>query len=136
MVFLSFQFIQKDCNAFSVGVLHHSSILQADDVVDKATEKINSLLDSFMGINDAELGEISSHVMTSYLTYALFSAQSVWEVGSTKKNPHEFAVAIDESDLGAFGFTDDFIFDLWGAINDAKEGRLKKDEPTEFNEQF
>ena len=63
-----------------------------------------------------------------------FAAQTIWEVGNNKKNPHEFAVAMDESDLGAFDFTDDFIFDLWGAINDAKQGRLKK--PQEFNEQF
>ena len=63
-----------------------------------------------------------------------FSAQTIWEIGSQKDNPHNFAVAMDESDLGAFGFTDDFIFDLWGAISDAKQGRLKK--ATEFNEQF
>ena len=28
----------------------------------------------------------------------------------------ELAEAIDNSDLEAFGFTDDFIFELWGAI--------------------
>ncbi|XP_041359702.1 PDZ domain-containing protein GIPC1-like [Gigantopelta aegis] len=87
-----------------------------DDVVNVATDKINGLLESFMGINDTEL------------------AQSIWETGSTKENPHDFAVAIDESDLSDFGFTDDFIFDLWGAISDAKQGRLKKAQ--EFEEQF
>lgn len=30
---------------------------QDDGVVDVATEKINNLLESFMGINDTELGE-------------------------------------------------------------------------------
>jgi hypothetical protein len=30
--------------------------LQDDGVVDVATEKINNLLESFMGINDTELG--------------------------------------------------------------------------------
>ena len=30
---------------------------QPDDVVNVATDKINNLLESFMGINDAELGE-------------------------------------------------------------------------------
>lgn len=26
--------------------------------------------------------------------------------------------------MSEFGFTDDFCFDLWAAINDAKSGRL------------
>ena len=49
-------------------------------------------------------------------------------------NPHNFAVALDESELGEFGFTDDFVFDLWGSISDAKQGRLKKVQ--EFEEKF
>ena len=61
-------------------------------------------------------------------------AQSIWETGSTLTNPSEFASAMDNSELEMFGFTDDFIFDLWGAISDAKQGRLKKAQ--EFNEQF
>jgi len=61
-------------------------------------------------------------------------AQSIWETGQKIENPHEFAVALDNSDMGGFGFTDDFIFDLWGSISDAKQGRLKKTQ--EFNEQF
>ncbi|XP_013412110.1 PDZ domain-containing protein GIPC1 [Lingula anatina] len=87
-----------------------------DEVVSVATDKINSLLESFMGINDTEL------------------SQTIWEIGSQKDNPHDFALAMDNSDLGMFGFTDDFVFDLWGAISDAKSGRLK--EVAEFSEQF
>ena len=34
----------------------YSVSFQPDDVVDIACEKINSLLESFMGINDSELG--------------------------------------------------------------------------------
>ncbi|XP_054708193.1 PDZ domain-containing protein GIPC3-like [Uloborus diversus] len=79
------------------------------DVVQAAVEKINSLLESFMGINDSEL------------------ATQIWDLGREKANPHDFVTAIDSSDLEAFGFTDDFIFDLWGAISDAKTGRLKSD---------
>lgn len=63
-----------------------------------------------------------------------FAAQTIWEIGSRSENPHEFTVGMDESDLKEFGFTDDFIFDLWGAISDAKSGRLKKVQ--EFTEQF
>ncbi|GFY41089.1 PDZ domain-containing protein GIPC1 [Trichonephila inaurata madagascariensis] len=80
-----------------------------NDVVQAAVEKINSLLESFMGINDSEL------------------ATQIWDLGRDKANPHDFVTAIDSSDLEAFGFTDDFVFDLWGAISDAKTGRLKKD---------
>lgn len=32
----------------------------------------------------------------------------------------DFAEAIDNSDLEAFEFTDDFIIELWGAITDAR----------------
>jgi len=32
------------------------SILQAEEVVSTATDKINGLLESFMGINDTDLG--------------------------------------------------------------------------------
>lgn len=80
-----------------------------DDVVQSAVDKLNALLESFMGINDAEL------------------ATQIWELGKELNNPHNFITAIGESELEVFGFTDDFVFDLWGAINDAKAGRLKKD---------
>ena len=62
------------------------------------------------------------------------SAQTIWETGSNLDNPSDFASAMDKSELEIFGFTDDFIFDLWGSISDAKQGRLKKAQ--EFNEQF
>lgn len=35
-------------------------------------------------------------------------------------------MAIDESEIGAFSFTDEFIFDLWAAIDDIKAGRIKE----------
>lgn len=60
------------------------------------------------------------------LTLVLLTAVQIWELGQTKQNTMEFAEAVDDSDLEAFGFTDDFIFELWGAITDAKAGRLKK----------
>ncbi|KAH9504117.1 PDZ domain-containing protein gipc1 [Bulinus truncatus] len=88
-----------------------------DEIVTVATDKINNLLESFMGINDTEL------------------AQTIWEIGRKANNPSDFAIGIDESDLGMFGFTDDFVFDLWGAISDAKSGRLNQ-VSAEFNEQF
>ncbi|GAV04444.1 hypothetical protein RvY_14718 [Ramazzottius varieornatus] len=84
-----------------------------DAVVSAVTEKINSLLESFLGINDIDL------------------ATNIWELGQDKTNTHDFALALDSSELAAFGFTDDFVFDLWGIISDAKSGRLvnSKDDP-------
>lgn len=57
--------------------------------------------------------------------YSLFvsSAATMVELGKDKKNPDEFAEALDET-LGDFAFPDEFVFDVWGAIGDAKVGRV------------
>lgn len=95
-----------------------ATVQQAPDhVMQMAVDKVNALLESYMGINDSEL------------------ATQIWELGCERPNPHEFVTAIGESDLDAFGFTEDFLFDIWGAISDAKAGRLPVPEPaarTEF----
>ena len=65
-------------------------------------------MDSFFGINDNEL------------------AVQIYDLGASKTNSMDFAEAIDNSDLEGFGFTDDFIIDLWGAITDCKQGRVKR----------
>lgn len=74
--------------------------------MDLAVAKINSLLETFMGIHDSEL------------------AQTIWELGRNHSNPHEFIENINQSEIADFGFSEDFIFDLWGAISDARDGRL------------
>ncbi|XP_005995926.1 PDZ domain-containing protein GIPC1 [Latimeria chalumnae] len=71
---------------------------------EKAIEKVDDLLESYMGIRDTEL------------------AVTMVELGKDKKNPDEFAEALDET-LGDFAFPDEFVFDVWGAIGDAKVGR-------------
>lgn len=76
-----------------------------DDVSAIAIEKINMILESFMGIHDTEL------------------ATQIWELAEGKCNSVDFAEAIDNSDLEAFGFTDDFVIELWGAVTDARAGR-------------
>ncbi|KFQ65983.1 PDZ domain-containing protein GIPC1, partial [Pelecanus crispus] len=75
------------------------------EVEKKAIEKVDELLETYMGIRDTEL------------------AATMVETGRDKKNPDEFAVALDEI-LGDFAFPDEFVFDVWGAIGDAKQGRL------------
>ncbi|XP_015601623.1 PDZ domain-containing protein GIPC3 [Cephus cinctus] len=79
----------------------------SDDAATVGIEKINSILESFMGINDNEL------------------ATQIWELSEGKQNSMDFAEAIDNSDLEAFGFTDDFVIELWGAVTDARAGRLR-----------
>ena len=43
-------------------------------------------------------------------------AAQIWELGENKHCAEDFAEAIDNSDLEAFGFTDEFVIELWGAI--------------------
>eukprot|EP00112_Aurelia_sp_Birch-Aquarium-sp1_P009459 Seg2074.5 transcript_id=Seg2074.5/GoldUCD/mRNA.D3Y31 product="PDZ domain-containing protein GIPC1" protein_id=Seg2074.5/GoldUCD/D3Y31 len=70
-----------------------------------AIKRIDDLLESFLGIRDPEL------------------ANTLIDLGKNIENPSEYASAV-EGQLGDFGFPDDFIFDLWGAIGDAKAGRI------------
>ncbi|XP_005083670.2 PDZ domain-containing protein GIPC2 [Mesocricetus auratus] len=70
----------------------------------KAIEKVDDLLELYMGIRDTDL------------------ATTMFEAGKDKSNPDEFAVALDET-LGDFAFPDEFVFDVWGAIGDVKRGR-------------
>lgn len=79
-----------------------------DDSTQAGIEAINNLLESFMGINDTEL------------------ATQIWDLGIDKTNSMDFAEAIDNSDLESFGFTDDFIIELWGAITDARRKKSAK----------
>ncbi|XP_019631374.1 PREDICTED: PDZ domain-containing protein GIPC1-like isoform X1 [Branchiostoma belcheri] len=72
---------------------------------ERAARKIDDLLESFMGIRDMEL------------------AETMVDICKTKNNPDEFAQALDDR-LGEFAFPDEFIFDVWGAISDAKMGRI------------
>lgn len=67
----------------------------------------------------ARLSEISS------LLFILFSlaANTLLDLGKNLDNPSEYAIAVDNQ-LGDFAFPDDFIFDIWGSINDGKAGRI------------
>ncbi|KAL9914956.1 PDZ domain-containing protein GIPC1 isoform X2 [Glossina fuscipes] len=79
-----------------------------DESTQAGIEAINNLLESFMGINDNELATL------------------IWDLGTDKSNSMDFAEAVDNSDLESFGFTDDFIIELWGAITDARRKKAEK----------
>ncbi|KAK7889816.1 hypothetical protein WMY93_025376 [Mugilogobius chulae] len=72
---------------------------------ERAVRRVDDLLESYMGIRDIEL------------------ATTIVEAGKDKKNPDDFAEALD-SVLGDFAFPDVFLFDVWGAIGDVKNGRI------------
>ncbi|KAG8507942.1 PDZ domain-containing protein GIPC2 [Galemys pyrenaicus] len=78
---------------------------EPSEATTKAVGKVDDLLELYMGIRDTDL------------------ATTIFEAGKDKSNPDEFAVALDET-LGDFAFPDEFVFDVWGAISDAKQGRL------------
>lgn len=99
---------------------------------------MDDLLESYMGIRDSELGKcvcVGSTVVIismyhwfeftkcSSTSLSVSSAATMVELGKDKKNPDEFAEALDET-LGDFAFPDEFVFDVWGAIGDAKVGRV------------
>lgn len=84
-----------------------ATIEVADDHVQIAVDQINDLMESFLGINDTEL------------------ANQIWDIGQTQTNTIDFCNELNNSPLSAFGFSDDFLFDLWGVISDGKAGRLK-----------
>ena len=102
-----------------------AAIEEVDNVRTLAEENINKLLETFMGINDSELGGNSTCLVNFSILMVFISASQIWDLADGKTNTMELAEAIDNSDLEAFGFTDDFIFELWGAVTDAKSGRGK-----------
>lgn len=93
---------------------------------------MDDLLESYMGIRDTDLGEFGPAGITAEESVLCHSeraarppppAATMVELGRDKTNPDVFAMALDET-LGDFAFPDEFVFDVWGAIGDAKQGRL------------
>ncbi|XP_059693668.1 PDZ domain-containing protein GIPC1-like isoform X8 [Haemorhous mexicanus] len=72
---------------------------------ERAVAKVDDLLESYMGIRDSEL------------------AATMVELGRDARDPDALAEALD-AQLGDFAFPDEFVFDVWGAIGDAKAWAL------------
>lgn len=60
--------------------------------------------------------------MTSPDRLVVPTAATMVELGRDARDPDALAQALD-SQLGDFAFPDEFVFDVWGAIGDAKAGR-------------
>lgn len=69
------------------------------------------------------LRRIKAPLSLKPLPSLLSAATTIVEAGKDKKNPDEFAEALD-SVLGDFAFPDVFLFDVWGALGDVKNGRV------------
>nr|XP_033936750.1 PDZ domain-containing protein GIPC3 isoform X2 [Pseudochaenichthys georgianus] len=82
-----------------------ATVQEVNEFEERATKKVDDLLESYMGIRDLEL------------------ATTIVEAGRDKNNPDDFAEALD-SVLGDFAFPDVFLFDVWGAIGDVKNGKM------------
>ena len=108
-----------------------ATIEDTDDKMDRVIDRINNLLETYMGINDCDLGQLISEMKFSFAFCFLSVAQRIWDLAENQNNPSDFASAIDESDLGEFHFSDDFIFDIWAAIDDIKCGRIAEEEELE-----
>ncbi|XP_029003418.1 PDZ domain-containing protein GIPC3 [Betta splendens] len=82
-----------------------ATVQEVNEFEERATKKVDDLLESYMGIRDLDL------------------ASTIVEAGKDKKSPDDFAEALDTV-LGDFAFPDVFLFDVWGAIVDVKNGRM------------
>lgn len=68
---------------------------------DAAVTKINAFIEDHLGIFDSEL------------------VQQILEIGREHANPHDFLMAINESELKVFNFSEEMLFDFWAAIRDS-----------------
>ncbi|MGH0183752.1 UNVERIFIED_CONTAM: hypothetical protein FKN15_012892 [Acipenser sinensis] len=81
------------------------AFIKPSEFEERAARKVDDLLESYMGIRDVEL------------------AATIVEAGKDKTTPDDFAQALD-SVLGDFAFPDVFLFDVWGAIGNVRNGEV------------
>lgn len=79
--------------------------MAANAQMNAAVRRINKQLEQFIGIHDDEL------------------AEELWRM-ALQKNPHQFALCVENSELNDFKFNHDFIFEVWAIVDDGLNGRL------------
>ena len=97
----------------------------------QAIERVDDLLESFMGIRDSQLGKetylaylkISPFSLSLFLSFSLL-ARIMVDLAHDKMTVNDFAIGIDESSLADFEFPDDFILDMWTAIDSTHTARV------------
>ncbi|RMB91346.1 hypothetical protein DUI87_32137 [Hirundo rustica rustica] len=101
---------------------------------ERAVAKVDDLLESYMGIRGQRAGAVPVSPMSpsgpdvpkSLMSLTVLSpcpqSATMVELGRDARDPDALAEALD-SQLGDFAFPDEFVFDVWGAIGDAKAGR-------------
>uniref|UniRef100_A0A0R3RLI0 PDZ domain-containing protein n=1 Tax=Elaeophora elaphi TaxID=1147741 RepID=A0A0R3RLI0_9BILA len=70
--------------------------------------KMNDIFDSYFGFHDNDL------------------AQTIWEMISSCTNFNDLKNVLKKSDINDFNFPTELYFDLWGTIDDYRNGRLGK----------
>ena len=98
----------------------------------QAIERVDDLLESFMGIRDSQLGKettslvylkISPFSVSLFLSFSLLARVMV-DLARDKMTVDDFAIGIDESSLADFEFPDDFILDMWTTIDSTHTARV------------
>jgi len=56
--------------------------------------------------------------------FTFYAASKLYEMALNQSGTWEFIAAVDGSELEHFGFTDNFLIDVWGIVSDAKAGRI------------
>ena len=85
-----------------------------------AVQRIDDLLESYMGIRDSDLGEnLEEASLTHFYVPLSLLAQAMVDASRGKQDGQSFAIAMDTT-LGEFEFPDDFIINVWSVIDSVK----------------
>lgn len=68
---------------------------------------------------------ITSHVSYECLKISLTLALNVWEMGRDCETLKELSTRFGQSDVAAFEFPAELVYDLWGVVDDWRAGRLR-----------
>ena len=78
-------------------------------------ERVDDMLESFMGIRDTELGNQTS-INFFYCVTDTSLARVMVDLTKGKTTVQEFVNEVNKGSLSEFQFPDDFILDVWKVI--------------------